>query len=144
MNVLLILRILIEYFYSQIGIDIYLGVKIGLGFCIDYGIGMVIGGISQIGNNVKIYQGVILGVLSVKKELVKIKCYFIIEDNVVIYVGVIIFGGDMIIGYDSIIGGNVWIIKSIVLFFRVYYNGYINQKLDNFGLKVEFNMVVEK
>ena len=144
MNVPLIPRILTEYSHSQTGIDIHPGAKIGLGFCIDHGTGMVIGGTSQIGNNVKIYQGVALGALSVKKELAKTKRHPTIEDNVVIYAGATILGGDTIIGHDSIIGGNVWITKSIAPFSRVYYNGHINQKSDNPGLKVEPNTAAEK
>lgn len=144
MNVPLIPRILTEYSHSQTGIDIHPGAKIGLGFCIDHGTGMVIGGTCQIGNNVKIYQGVTLGALSVKKELAKTKRHPTIEDNVVIYAGATILGGDTIIGHDSIIGGNVWITKSIAPFSRVYYNGHINQKSDNPGLKVEPNTAAEQ
>lgn len=66
-----------------------------------------------------------MGVLSVCKEYVKIKCYFIIEDNVVIYFGVMILGGEIIIGYDSVIGGNVWIICSVVFGLRVYYKSVV-------------------
>ena len=143
MNGPLIPRILTEYSHSQTGIDIHPGAKIGLGFCIDHGTGMVIGGTSLIGNNVKIYQGVTLGALSVKKELAKTKRHPTIEDNVVIYAGATILGGDTIIGHDSVIGGNVWITKSVAPFSRVYYNGHINQKSDNPALKVEPNTAAE-
>lgn len=121
LGVLLIFCIFLEYVYILIGVDIYFFVCIGECFCIDYGIGMVIGEMVDIGNDVKIYQGVILGVFLVKKVLVKIKCYFIICDGVVIYVGVIIFGGDIVIGEGFIIGGNIWIINSVFVGSKVYY-----------------------
>lgn len=143
MNVPLIPRILTEYSHSETGIDIHPGAKIGLGFCIDHGTGVVIGGTCEIGNNVKIYQGVTLGALSVQKELAKTKRHPTIEDNVVLYSGATILGGDTIIGHDSTIGGNVWITKSIPPFSRVYYSGHVNQKSDNPGLKLEIRTAKE-
>jgi len=137
MNVPLIPRILTEYSHSETGIDIHPGAKIGLGFCIDHGTGVVIGGTCEIGNNVKVYQGVTLGALSVQKELAQTKRHPTIEDNVVLYSGATILGGDTIIGHDSTIGGNVWITKSIPPFSRVYYSGHVNQKSDNPALKLE-------
>ena len=62
-------RIMTEYAHSRTGIDINPGAKIGEHFFIDHGTGVVIGESCEIGNNVKIYQGVTLGALSVKKEL---------------------------------------------------------------------------
>lgn len=143
MNVPLIPRILTEYSHSETGIDIHPGAKIGLGFCIDHGTGVVIGGTCEIGNNVKVYQGVTLGALSVQKELAKTKRHPTIEDNVVLYSGSTILGGDTIIGHDSTIGGNVWITKSIPPFSRVYYSGHVNQKSDNPGLKLEVSTAKE-
>ena len=143
MNVPLIPRILTEYSHSETGIDIHPGAKIGLGCCIDHGTGVVIGGTCEIGNNVKIYQGVTLGALSVQKELAKTKRHPTIEDNVVLYSGATILGGDTIIGHDSTIGGNVWITKSIPPFSRVYYSGHVNQKSDNPGLKLEVTTTKE-
>ncbi|MFY7668517.1 MAG: serine O-acetyltransferase, partial [Crocinitomicaceae bacterium] len=64
-------------------------------------------------DNVKIYQGVTLGALSVSKEMAETKRHPTIEDNVVIYAGATILGGKTIIGKNSIIGGNVWLTKSI-------------------------------
>ncbi|MEZ5038969.1 MAG: serine acetyltransferase [Saprospiraceae bacterium] len=144
MNVPLIPRILTEYAHGETGIDIHPGAKIGLGFCIDHGTGVVIGGTCIIGNNVKIYQGVTLGALSVKKELAKTKRHPTIEDNVVLYAGATILGGDTVIGHDSVIGGSVWITHNIPPFSRVYYNGQINQKSDNPGLKIEPNGMAQK
>ncbi|MBK7872185.1 MAG: serine acetyltransferase [Saprospiraceae bacterium] len=121
LGVPLIPRILTEHAHSETGIDIHPAATIGESFCIDHGTGMVIGETVEIGNYVKIYQGVTLGALSVRKEFAKTKRHPTIEDRVVIYSGATILGGDTIIGHDSIIGGNVWIIKSVEPHSRVYY-----------------------
>lgn len=121
LGVPLIPRILTEYAHSETGIDIHPGATIGASFCIDHGTGAVIGETVEIGNYVKIYQGVTLGALSVRKEFAKTKRHPTIEDNVVIYSGATILGGETIIGRDSIIGGNVWITKSVPPGSRVYY-----------------------
>ena len=118
-------RILTEYAHSRTGIDIHPKAKIGTNFCIDHGTGIVIGETTEIGNNVKIYQGVTLGALSVKKEMAKIKRHPTIEDNVVIYAGATILGGNTIIGRNSIIGGNVWLTESIPPNSRVYHKSQI-------------------
>ncbi|MBO4732253.1 MAG: serine acetyltransferase [Spirochaetaceae bacterium] len=106
-------RIMTEYIHGKTGIDINPGATIGESFFIDHGTGVVIGETCIIGNNVKIYQGVTLGALSVAKELQNKKRHPTIEDNVTIYPGATILGGNTVIGENSIVGGNVWIIKSI-------------------------------
>jgi len=106
-------RILTELAHQKTGIDIHPGATIGSNFFIDHGTGIVIGETSVIGDNVKIYQGVTLGALSVSKEMAETKRHPTIEDNVVIYAGATILGGKTIIGKNSIIGGNVWLTKSI-------------------------------
>ena len=106
-------RIMSEYIHSRTGIDINPGAEIGESFFIDHGTGIVIGETCIIGNNVKIYQGVTLGALSVKKELQNKKRHPTIEDNVTIYAGATILGGDTTIGKGTTIGGNTWITKSI-------------------------------
>ncbi len=113
-------RIMSEYIHHQTGIDIHPGATIGDSFFIDHGTGVVIGETTQIGDNVKVYQGVTLGALSVKKSLAKKKRHPTIEDNVTIYAGATILGGDTVIGHDSVIGGNVWLIRSVPPFSRVY------------------------
>lgn len=123
LNVPLIPRILSEYAHSETGIEIHPGAQIGERFCIDHGTGLVIGETVIIGNDVKIYQGVTLGALSVAKDMAQTKRHPTIEDRVVIYANATILGGDTIIGHDSIIGGNVWITKSIDPCSRVYYQG---------------------
>ena len=67
-----------------------------------------------IGDNVKIYQGVTLGALSVNKDEAKSKRHPTIEDNVVIYSGATILGGETVVGKDSVIGGNVWLTNSVL------------------------------
>ena len=122
LQVPLIPRILTEHVHGRTGIDIHPGARIGNRFCIDHGTGVVIGETVEIGENVKIYQGVTLGALSVKKEMAQTKRHPTIEDNVIIYAGATILGGETIIGRDSIIGGNVWLTSSIPPRSRVYYS----------------------
>jgi serine O-acetyltransferase len=81
---------------------------------------VVIGETTVIGKHVKVYQGVTLGALSVKKSLARKKRHPTIEDNVTIYSGATILGGDTVIGHDSVIGGSVWLISSVPPFSRVY------------------------
>lgn len=128
MEIPLIPRILTEHAHSKTGIDIHPGATIGENFCIDHGTGVVIGETCVIGNDVKIYQGVTLGALSVKKELAQTKRHPTIEDRVVIYSGATILGGNTVIGHDSIIGGNVWVTESVAPFCRIYYTGSVRQK----------------
>lgn len=114
-------RILTEYAHSKTGIDIHPGAKIDEYFYIDHGTGVVIGETAEIGKNVKIYQGVTLGALSVEKSLASVKRHPTVEDNVVIYSGATILGGNTTIGHSSIIGGNVWLTKSVPAFSTVYH-----------------------
>ena len=106
-------RIMSEYIHGKTGIDINPGANIGESFFIDHGTGIVIGETTIIGNNVKIYQGVTLGALSVKKELKNKKRHPTIEDDVTIYAGATILGGETTIGRGSTIGGNTWVTHSI-------------------------------
>ena len=106
-------RIMSEYVHGKTGIDIHPGATIGESFCIDHGTGIVIGETTVIGNNVKIYQGVTLGALSVKKDLQDKKRHPTVEDDVTIYAGATILGGETVIGKGSTIGGNTWVTKSV-------------------------------
>lgn len=121
LNVPFIPRIFTELAHSKTGIDIHPGATIGEYFFIDHGTGIVIGETTKIGDNVKIYQGVTLGALSVKKVLAETKRHPTIEDNVVIYAGATILGGKTIIGENSVIGGNSWITESIESNSMVYH-----------------------
>ncbi len=113
MNIPILPRLMSEYAHSKTGVDIHPGATIGDSFFIDHGTGTVIGETAVIGNNVKIYQGVTLGALFVKKSLAKKKRHPTIEDNVIIYAGCTILGGNTVIGHDCVIGGNVWLTESI-------------------------------
>ena len=110
-------RIMTEYTHNQTGIDIHPGAVIGESFFIDHGTGVVIGETTEIGNRVRIYQGVTLGALSLPKDAVEQlrhrKRHPTIEDDVIIYAGATILGGDTIVGARSVIGGNVWITESL-------------------------------
>ena len=121
MQVPIIPRMMSEWAHSRTGIDINPGATIGRPFFIDHGTGVVIGETTIIGNNVKLYQGVTLGALSVKKEEATTKRHPTIEDNVVIYANSTILGGNTVVGHDSIIGGNTWITESIPAFSVVYH-----------------------
>lgn len=109
----LIPRMMSEQIHRNTGIDIHPGASIGENFFIDHGTGVVIGETAVIGENVKIYQGVTIGALSVKKEDAHKKRHPTIQDGVTIYAGATILGGNTIIGKDSTIGGNVWITASL-------------------------------
>ena len=122
-------RIFTEYAHSKTGIDIHPGASIGRRFCIDHGTGIVIGETTEIGDDVKLYQGVTLGALSVKKEMAKHKRHPTIGDDVVIYAGATILGGETVIGKHSIIGGSVWITESVPAYSTVYYSGKGSQKV---------------
>lgn len=121
LGVCLLGRILSEIAHSKTGIEIHPGARIGRRFCIDHGTGVVIGETVIIGNDVKMYQGVTLGALSVQKEMARTKRHPTIEDGVVIYAGATILGGDTVIGANSIIGGNTWIVRSVPPDSRIYY-----------------------
>ena len=114
----LIPRIMSEHIHSLTGIDIHPGARIGKNFFIDHGTGVVIGETSEIGDNVKIYQGVTLGALSfLKDEKGRIikgrKRHPTIGNNVVIYSGATLLGADAVIGDNVVIGGNVWITSPV-------------------------------
>ncbi len=130
LEVPLIPRILTEHAHSKTGIDIHPGAQIGANFFIDHGTGLVIGETTIIGNNVKVYQGVTLGALSVSKDMTHIKRHPTIEDRVVIYSNATILGGETIIGHDSIVGGNVWITKSVPPHTRMYHQAQVKYQQD--------------
>jgi serine O-acetyltransferase len=106
-------RLMSEKAHQETGIDIHPDAIIGAGFMIDHGTGLVIGQTTEIGNYVRVYQGVTLGAMSVGKNLANVKRHPTIEDDVVIYAGATILGGETVVGKGSIIGGNVWLTKSV-------------------------------
>ena len=114
LGVPLIPRMMTEWAHKQTGIDIHPGAHIGESFFIDHGTGVVIGETAEIGDNVKLYQGVTLGALSFPKDekgnIIKgRKRHPTIGNNVVIYSGATLLGGETVIGDNVVIGGNVWI-----------------------------------
>ena len=115
LDVPLIPRIMTEHAHSKTGIDIHPGTTIGKYFFIDHGTGIVIGETTEIGNNVKIYQGVTLGALSTRggQNLKGTKRHPTICDNVTIYSGASILGGETVVGKDVVVGGNAFITTSI-------------------------------
>ncbi len=120
LNIPFLPRLMSEYAHSRTGIDIHPGATIGNPFAIDHGTGIVIGQTAIIGSNVKIYQGVTLGALSVKKSNASIKRHPTIEDHVILYAGCTILGGDTVVGHHSVIGGNVWLTSSVEPYSIVY------------------------
>jgi len=118
MDIPLLPRIMTEMAHSATGIDIHPGARIGQRFFIDHGTGVVIGETAEIGDGVKMYQGVTLGALSFPKDekgnLVRgRKRHPTIGDNVTIYSGATLLGGDTVVGEGSTIGGNVWLTHSV-------------------------------
>ena len=114
----LIPRIMSEYAHSITGIDIHPGAAIGKSFFIDHGTGVIIGETAEIGDNVKIYQGVTLGALSFPKDekgnaIKGIKRHPTVGNGVIIYSNASILGEKAVIGDNTIIGGNVWITSKI-------------------------------
>ncbi len=110
-------RIMTEYAHSVTGIDIHPGASIGKEFFIDHGTGVVIGETTEIGDRVKLYQGVTLGALSFPKDsegnLIRgKKRHPTLEEDVTIYSNATILG-PTVIGARSVIGGNVWITHDI-------------------------------
>lgn len=117
LEVPLLPRLMTEYAHSLTGIDIHPGATIGERFVIDHGTGVVIGETTEIGDNVRIYQGVTLGALSLPRDagerLRGKKRHPTLEDDVIVYSGATILGGDTVIGARSVIGGNVWLTESV-------------------------------
>ena len=125
LNVSVVPRLLSEHAHFKTGIDIHPAAMIGERFLIDHGTGVVIGETCNIGNDVKIYQGVTLGALSVSRDHAETKRHPTIGDRVVIYANATILGGSTVIGHDSVIGGNVWITQSIPAHSLVFHKSEI-------------------
>jgi len=108
-------RLITEYAHERTGIDIHPGARIGHRFFIDHGTGVVIGETCEIGDRVRLYQGVTLGALTTRKgqALRGVKRHPTLEEDVTIYAGATILGGNTVIGRGSVIGGNVWLTESV-------------------------------
>jgi len=119
----LVARILSEIAHGGTGIDIHPAARIGKGFFIDHGTGVVVGETAIVGDNVRLYQGVTLGAKDFASEssgaLVRSQPrHPIVEDDVVIYAAATILGR-VTIGKGSEIGGNVWLTHSVPPYSRV-------------------------
>jgi serine O-acetyltransferase len=117
-------RMMTEWAHSRTGIDIHPGARIGNYFFIDHGTGVVIGETTEIGEHVKLYQGVTLGALSFQTDgegnLVRgTKRHPTLEDRVVVYANATILGGQTIIGHDAVVGSSVWLTQSMAPFTTV-------------------------
>ncbi|MFH1475410.1 MAG: serine O-acetyltransferase [Chloroflexota bacterium] len=113
LGVAILPRLLAEVAHTRTGIDIHPGASIGRSFCIDHGTGVVVGETAVIGDEVKLYQGVTLGALSVAKSAAGTKRHPTIGDRVVIYANATVLGGETVIGNDSVVGGNVFLTNSV-------------------------------
>jgi serine O-acetyltransferase len=114
----LVPRMMTEYAHFRTGIDIHPGARIGPGFFIDHGTGVVVGETCDIGRNVKLYQGVTLGALSFPRDAAGniirgMKRHPTLEDEVVVYANATILGGDTVVGHHAVIGSNVWLTQSV-------------------------------
>ena len=90
------------------GIEIHPGARIGKGFFIDHGSGVVIGETTEIGDNVTLYQGVTLGGTGKEKG----KRHPTIEDNVMISVGAKVLGS-IRVGRNSKIGAGSVVLSDV-------------------------------
>jgi serine O-acetyltransferase len=111
-------RIMSEWVHLQTGIDIHPGARIGANLFIDHGTGVVIGETTDIGDHVKIYQGVTLGALSFPKDergraIREVKRHPTVKDHVTLYANAIVLGGETVIGEKSVIGGSVFLTSSV-------------------------------
>ena len=111
-------RMMAEWAHRATGIDIHPGATIGNHFFIDHGTGVVIGETCQIGNHVKLYQGVTLGALSFPTDtdgnvIRAMKRHPTLEDRVVVYANATILGGQTCVGHDAVIGSSVWLTEGV-------------------------------
>jgi serine O-acetyltransferase len=118
MDVPLMPRIMTEHAHYLTGIDIHPGARIGRYFFIDHGTGVVIGETTDIGDHVKLYQGVTLGALSFPKDergrLIRgYKRHPTVGNNVTIYANAIVLGGETRLGDGCIVGGSVFLTHSV-------------------------------
>jgi len=118
MGVPLMPRIMSEWAHSRTGVDIHPGAQIGGSFFIDHGTGVVVGETTTIGSNVKLYQGVTLGALSIPRDergrvIRDTKRHPTVEDGVTIYANATVLGGDTIVGADCVVGGSVFVTESV-------------------------------
>lgn len=124
----LVPRLLSEHAHERTGIDLHPGARIGRRFCIDHGTGVVVGETTVIGENVKLYQGVTLGALTVLKEHADRKRHPTLENDVVVYAGATILGGETVVGEGSLIAGNAFLTRSVPARSVVGRNGAVRSR----------------
>ncbi len=114
-GVSLLPRIMTEWAHSRSGMDLHPGARIGTHFFVDHCTGTVIGETCEIGNHVKMYQGVGLVARSLAggQALKGRKRHPTVEDHVTIYAGATIVGGETVIGAHSTVGANVFLMHSV-------------------------------
>jgi serine O-acetyltransferase len=114
-DVPLIPRIMTEWAHARTGMDLHPGAKIGTHFFVDHCTGTVIGETTEIGNHVKLYQGVglVARSLAAGQQLRGKKRHPSLEDRVTIYAGATIVGGETVVGADSTIGASVFLTHSV-------------------------------
>jgi serine O-acetyltransferase len=111
-------RIMTEWAHSKTGCDIHPGAKIGPAFFIDHATGVVIGETTEIGEGVKLYQGVTLGALSFPRDAAGHiirgkKRHPTVENGSTLYANATVLGGQTVVGADSVIGGSVFLTHSV-------------------------------
>jgi serine O-acetyltransferase len=111
-------RIMTEWAHSRTGCDIHPGAKIGPAFFVDHATGVVIGETSEIGEGVKLYQGVTLGALSFPRDasgqiIRGRKRHPTVEDGATLYANATVLGGQTVVGAGSVIGGSVFLARSV-------------------------------
>lgn len=104
----LLARLISHFNRFLTGIEIHPGAKIGKGFFVDHGSGIVIGETAEIGDNVTIYQGVTLGGTGKQKG----KRHPTIGNNVTISVGAKVLGA-ITVGDNVKIGGGSVVLKNV-------------------------------
>lgn len=128
----LVPRMLTEHAHARTGIDIHPAAVIGERLFIDHGTGVVVGATAVVGNDVRLYQGVTLGALSIPRNdrsgASKVKRHPTLEDHVTVYAGATILGGETVIGRGSVIGGNVWLTRSVPPHSKIVFQPHTNPR----------------
>ena len=111
-------RIMTEWAHSKTGADIHPGANIGSAFFIDHATGVVIGETTDIGDGVKLYQGVTLGALSFPRDASGAiirgkKRHPTVESGSTLYANATVLGGQTVVGANSVIGGSVFLTRSV-------------------------------
>lgn len=118
MGVPILPRIMSEWAHAETGADIHPGARVGASFFVDHATGVVVGETTDIGNHVKLYQGVTLGALSHPRDdqgrvIRNTKRHPTVEDGATLYANATVLGGATVVGSESIVGGSVFLTKSI-------------------------------